>query len=194
MPERTRNPPPKPSDWHHAPVHRLRDPGAYLITSGTYLKQSFFNSRNRLDFLSTTLLALAKQYDWQLQAWCIFPNHYHFAGESTKPETLRQFIRHLHSVTAKHVNALDGKPGRRVWFEYWDTNLRDQDAHVAALQYVQFNAVRHGLVKRASEYPWCSDGRSQLRIGYALDSVSMPRELESDGFLDDYEVGSIEAP
>jgi putative transposase len=79
-------------------------------------------------------------------------------GESQNPESLRNFLRHLHSVTAIEANKLEETPGRRVWFEFWETRITFPRSYFARLNYVHHNAVRHGLVRLASQYPWCSGG------------------------------------
>ena len=67
-------------DWPHSPVHRLAEPGAYIVTAGTYLKKPTFAGPQRLEYLCDRLLELAEKYEWQLQAWAVFPNHYHFVA------------------------------------------------------------------------------------------------------------------
>ena len=51
---------------------------------------------------------------------------------------------------------MDGVTGRTVWFNYWDTRLTFENSYFARLNYVHQNAVKHGLVLRANQYPWCS--------------------------------------
>lgn len=144
------------SAWPHSPIHRLSEAGTFMVTAGTYLKSPLFGARDRLDLLCTTLFELAQTYGWQLQAWAIFPNHYHFVAISPPAaESLRRFVQHLHSVTAKRINLADGAAGRKVWFEYWETRLTYEKSYLARLSYVHSNAVHHGVVREATQYPWC---------------------------------------
>jgi putative transposase len=62
----------------------------------------------------------------------------------------------LHMSTAKELNRLDGTPGRKVWFQYWDTQIIENRAYLARLNYVHHNPVKHGLVANAADYRWCS--------------------------------------
>ena len=62
----------------------------------------------------------------------------------------------LHSLTAEWVNRLDKTPNRKVWHDFWDTKLTYQKSYLARLNYVHQNAVKHGLVLAANQYPWCS--------------------------------------
>jgi putative transposase len=143
-------------DWPHAPMHCLGTPGAYIVTSGTYNKQPFFASREQLTYLTDTLLELAENYGCALQAWAVFPNHYHFVAEVGRTEALKTYIKHLHSVTARRVNVDDGVSERKVWFQYWDTHLTYPKSYLARLRYVHQNPVHHGIVRNAEEYRWCS--------------------------------------
>jgi len=91
-------------DWPHSPAHRLSPAGAVMVTAATYRKTPIFSSRARLDLLQRHLLQLADEYLAALQAWAIFPNHYHFVAELADPKKLPILIRHLHSLTARQVN------------------------------------------------------------------------------------------
>ena len=143
-------------DWPHAPIHRLTEAGAYMVTAGTYRKAPYFRDPGCRGFLHEQLLILAAHYGWRLQAWAVFANHYHFVAIAAEPKSLRAFIRHLHSITAREVNRVDGTPGRKVWHEYWETHLTYERSYLARLCYVHQNAVRHGAAQVACAYPWCS--------------------------------------
>ncbi len=51
-----------------------------MVTAATLHKKDFFRGSTRLTSLQGSLLSLAKQYDWQLEAWSVFSNHYHFVA------------------------------------------------------------------------------------------------------------------
>jgi putative transposase len=144
-------------DWPHAPLHRVTEKGTYLVTAGTLNKEHIFRGKQRLDLLEQTLLAFAKQYGWQLEAWAVFSNHYHFVGHrSLESAELKTFLGHLHGDTARGVNELDQLIGRQVWYNFWDTQLTYEKSYLARLNYVHQNAVKHRLVTVANQYPWCS--------------------------------------
>ena len=115
-------PPPTPlRDWPRAPLHRLSEQGTYMVTTGTYRKAHIFRDPARLDLLETSLLSLASKYDWHLEAWCVFSNHYHFVGHTfSAPSKLREFLSELHANTAREVNRLDEASGRQIWHNFWD--------------------------------------------------------------------------
>ena len=146
-----------PKDWPHAPVHRLGENGVYIVTAGTWHKEFLFDADARRSLLERMLLSLARQHRWQLEAWAVLANHYHFVARG-QPDSagLRAFITQLHADSARELNRLDGQVGRVVWHNFWDTRLTYQHAYLARLNYVHQNAVKHRLVPVANQYPWCS--------------------------------------
>jgi putative transposase len=144
-------------DWPHAPVHRLSEQGTYIVTASTLHKEHFFRGEERLTLLENKLLFLAKQHEVTLEAWAVFSNHYHFVAHTTGAENqLGNLIARLHYDSAEEINRHDGCAGRAVWFNFWDTKLTFEKSYLARLNYVHQNAVKHGLVVQANDYPWCS--------------------------------------
>jgi REP-associated tyrosine transposase len=128
-----------------------------MVTAATYQKAPLFSSAGCLTQLTDLVLAECRAAGWQLQAWAVLANHYHFVavGEDAA-DTLGGVIRRVHSKSARLVNALDRTPGRRVWFQYWDTRITFERSYLARLRYVHHNAVHHWVVTLAEDYPWCS--------------------------------------
>lgn len=144
-------------DWPHAPVHRLDSNGIYIITAATLHKEHLFGTPEKLTLLERELLSLAKRYQWQLEAWAVFSNHYHFVGRNNRESaSLRKFLKHLHANSARELSRLDHQTGRTVWFNFWDTKLTYERSYLARLNYVHQNPVKHGLVRVANQYRWCS--------------------------------------
>src|SRR5690606_16361933 len=143
--------------WPHSPPHRLFEAGAYLVTGATYQKDHFLNSPERLSFVQQALLQLAEEFQWTIQAWAILINHYHFVAMSPgDPSNLPRFISKFHMITAKRLNQLDNTPGRKVWYQYWESRITFEKSYFARLHYVHVNPVKHGVVDMAVKYPWCS--------------------------------------
>jgi len=128
-----------------------------MVTAATSGRRSLLSSPSRLDLVQNRLFEVAEDLSWRLEAWAILANHYHFVARSPDdPETLRRLVAKVHMTTAKELNALDGTPGRKVWFQFWDTRITFEKSYLARLAYVHANPVKHGLVSKATEYPWCS--------------------------------------
>jgi putative transposase len=146
--------------WPHAPSHRLSEPGTYFVTSGTHQKRHHFSDNARLGVLHRGLLSVSRDAGWDLEAWAVFPNHYHFIAHSPQGADgatgLSAMLAELHKKTAKWVNGLDDAIGRQVWHNFWETKLTYEKSYLARLNYCHQNAVSHGVVPVANQYPWCS--------------------------------------
>ncbi len=128
-----------------------------MVTTGTYRKAHIFRTPDRLDLLEAALLSTAAKYDWHLEAWSVFSNHYHFVGHSLSARSnLREFLTELHANTAREINRQDHTRGRQVWYNFWEKQLTYEKSYLARLNYAHQNAVKHGLVTVANAYPWCS--------------------------------------
>ncbi len=158
-----------------------------MVTAGTYLKQHYFVSPERLSLLCDKLLELAEASGWNLQAWAVLSNHYHFAAlPPERPESLRPFLQRLHSLTAREINRQDQTPGRKVWFQFWETRLTYPRSYFARLAYVHRNAVHHGLVREPSAYRWCSAAWFERNAGRAFYSTIMNFPCDALSLADDY--------
>ena len=129
--------------WPHAPTHQLSERGTYFITAGTYLKAHHFCASQCLDVLHRALLSVTRKFSWDLEAWAVFSNHYHFVAKSPRDSedasTLSRMLGVLHARTAAWINRLDGQPRRKVWHNFWDTKLTYQKSYLARLNYVHQN-------------------------------------------------------
>ncbi len=128
-----------------------------MLTAGTLHKAHLFDSPAKLDLFRDTTFELAADYALSLHAWAFLVNHYHLiAGfeDATVPQ--RVFLRHLHRELAVRLNAVDATPGRKVIYQFWDTELTFENSWLARLNYVHHNPVHHGLVPVARDYAWCS--------------------------------------
>jgi len=126
-------------DWPHAPLHRFVDGDAiYFVTAATYLKQHFYRTAMRLDGLQSRLFGLAREHECSLQAWSIFSNHYHLVL-SADGQKIREMLTRLHTVEGIDANAIDGTPGRRVWFQFRETELTFERSWLARLRYTHEN-------------------------------------------------------
>ena len=181
------------TDWPHAPPHRLTEAGAYMVTAGTFQKAHMIVPAKRLDFLLRLLFSCAAEYGWVLHAWAVLSNHYHFVASSPQdPASLKRMLSKLHTLSAREFNLQDRMPGRKVWFQYFDTHITYLPSYYARLKYVHENPVHHKVVSCATNYRWCSAGwfertadtafrktvqgfkTDRIKVNDAFDSVMIP--------------------
>jgi len=180
--------------WPHAPLHQLSVRGTYFVTASTYLKAHHFRGKERVRVLHRGLLTVARDFGWQLEAWAVFSNHYHFVAhspaEAPDASNLRDMLSVLHVKTARWVNRLDQTPARQVWFNFRETRLTFQRSYLARLNYAHQNPVRHGLVPVASQYPWCSAAWFERTASTAMVKSIYRFKLDQVRVSDDFDVVS----
>ena len=143
-------------DWPHAPIHRFGDGGIYFVTGATLDRQHLFRTPGALDSLQQLLFEKANEHRVSLQAWSLFPNHYHLVVTSDEGTRVKKMLTRVHVESAIAINRCHDKPGRRVWYQFRDTQLTYERSWLARLKYTHENAVHHRVVANAMNYRWCS--------------------------------------
>jgi putative transposase len=92
----------------------------------------------------------------RLAAWVLLQNHYHLLLKVRKGRDLSRLIQLVHGRTAFKFNELDGRRERSVWHGYWDTCIRNDNDFWTRLNYIHYNAVRHGYVDRPEDWEFSS--------------------------------------
>jgi putative transposase len=94
----------------------------------------------------------------RLLAYCIMPNHWHLIVGPVNPLHLSKL---LHWVTATHARRLHLRRKTVGLGPIYQGRFKSQviqaaDELVRACRYVERNALRARLVRRAQDWPWCS--------------------------------------
>ena len=131
-----------------------------MVTAGTYGKEHFFIANEKLKLLERLIFESLATYKWIPISWAIMSNHYHLILRSPEKDSqnLKNMIKSIHAKSAIELNRFDGKKGRKIWFDYWDTCLTYENSYYARLKYDMNNPVHHGIVKNAEDYEFCSAG------------------------------------
>jgi putative transposase len=144
-------------EYRHYPPHLFCPNAIYVITGSIMKKRHLMDSNEKKRFFCETLFKRVLQHNWQLEAWACLSNHYHFVARAPEnASTMTTLIREVHSLSARYINAIDNETGRRIWWNYWDTCIRDERSYLSILRYVHENPVKHCVVEKAEDYPFCS--------------------------------------
>jgi REP element-mobilizing transposase RayT len=109
------------------------------------------------------------QYSIKLYAWVILTDHYHLLLKTSQAAPVHRFVRRLHGASAIRLNKLDGTPGRKVWYQFWDRFPRNEADFWSYFNYIHTNPIKHGYVPISSSC-WAIAG-DHIRIlhGYATE-------------------------
>lgn len=140
----------------HTPAHLFINDYYYFITAGCYYKKAYLDCDDKKEFLYKTICEELKRYLCELHGWAVLDNHYHFLTKLKDAFSLPKLIQSIHSKSAISMNRMDRQPGRKVWYDYWDECIRDQEDFYTKLNYIHLNPVKHGYVDDPCKYKFSS--------------------------------------
>lgn len=146
------------------PPHIYQDDSCYFLTGSVVHGQKLFDSEPKRDLLRDVLKEAIQQYGIRLSAWVILANHYHLLIKTSEVAPIWKFIKRLHGESAIKLNKFDQKPGRKVWYQYWDRFPRNEDDFWGYFNYIHINPIKHGYVSVAGNQLLVENGNLQLPI------------------------------
>lgn len=172
----------------HNPPHYFVPNAMYIVTGAILHNQHLLHDDSRKFLVFEILLERASHWKWELEAWAILENHYHFIARAPEdPLTLETLIRQIHSKSAVELNKLDKTSERKVWHNYWDTCITFETSYYARLHYVHLNPVKHGLVENAEDYPFCSYRWFLDKANDDFQNVVMNQPINRVDVFDDFD-------
>ncbi|MCK6457244.1 MAG: transposase [Phycisphaerae bacterium] len=110
------------------------------------------------------LLARARQrVDARLLAFCLMPNHFHLVLWPRRDGDLGRYMQWLLTAHVRRYHSLRaGRTSGHVWQGRFKAFPIEQDAHLlTVMRYVERNARRAALVRRAEQWRWSSAWRGR---------------------------------
>jgi putative transposase len=143
----------------HNPIHFFVDDTSYFITAAIYDKRPLLAEDELKIQLFELIQTTFQTFGWQLYDWVILNNHYHLLGLSRKGDDLAHIIRNIHRVSATFIHATT-HCSLPVWWNYWDYCPRNEKQYLIRQNYLLYNPVKHGYVKKLNDYPFSSFPRT----------------------------------
>jgi len=134
---------------------RVSLPGqAYLVTSTTMGRQSFF-----IDFQAGCAAARCFEdctvlRDARMLAWVLMPDHAHWLVQLGGNGPLDRVMNRIKSASARMANRILARRGTLWGSSYHDHALRSDEDLRDVARYVVTNPLRAKLVRRIGDYPF----------------------------------------
>lgn len=153
-----------------------------MINRGNGRSRLFRKQADYLAFERVMIEAMAR-HPTRILSWCLMPNHWHMVIWPRKDGELSAFIRWLtHTHTQRwHAHYHSAGTGH-VYQGRFKSFPIEQDEHLlAVLRYVERNALRSDLVKKAEDWRWGSlwareQGPAELRTVLSDWPIEIPRD------------------
>jgi putative transposase len=122
----------------------------YFITNITYQRKPIII--DNIDLLWRAVENVKLKRNFKLLAWVILPDHFHFLIDS-KNDPISATIHDFKLSFSSHYRKRQCIHSGKVWqLRFWDHIIRDECDYNRHLDYIHYNPVKHGFVKRPFDY------------------------------------------
>ena len=140
--------------------------GTFFITASNFLHSAIIGkSEERIARFTENLMLEILRADFDVSAYCVLPNHYHFLAKGSDPRQLRAFLGKLHGRTSRQWNLEDQQIGRKVWYRVFDKYVTSNRQYYTTLNYIHNNPIKAGLCSNIMDWPWSSANEFIKTIG-----------------------------
>jgi len=156
--------------------------GTFFFTLVTHRRARVFASAAARGLLGSVIRRCRVRYPVEVTAIVLLPDHLHTLW--TLPEgdaayslrwrwIKREFTRRWLAIGGKEQSQSSSRVAQRrrgVWQRrFWEHTIRDEQDLEAHFDYIHYNPVKHGLVRRPRDWAWSSFHR-WVRVGhYSMD-------------------------
>ncbi|MGY6216916.1 REP-associated tyrosine transposase [Methylolobus aquaticus] len=116
-----------------------------------------------IDLPRETVRRVRTRYPFRINAWVVLPDHLHcvwtLPSDDADFSTRWRLIKSGFSRALPKTERLSGvrkvAGGRGIWqWHFWEHLIRDEADFQRHVDYVHVNPLKHGLVKRVSDWPY----------------------------------------
>jgi len=137
--------------------------------------ECWLQHREIADIMEDALLHFDGQR-YRLVAWCVMPNHVHVLIETMEHWPLSGIVQSWKSFTAKAINQQLRRSGEVWQREYCDRYIRDDGHLQAAIEYIENNPAKAGLVRSNEDWRYSSASQRRRNAGETPALPGMERE------------------
>lgn len=130
----------------HNPPHLHSDNMYYMITASTIDRQRYLHAAASKQKLRSAIFDSTKELQCDLFAWIIMENHYHILIKIRRSRILGKLLNSINGRSSYYINGLDKQRGRKIWYSYWDTCIRNENDFFTRFNYIHNNPIKHGFI------------------------------------------------
>lgn len=131
----------------------------HVLNRGNGRRKVFFTAGDYLAFLVALAEACRAVPGVRVLAWCVMPNHWHLVLWPTRDGELSAFVRRLTQTHAQRHRRFHDRVGYGALYQgrYKSFPVQGDDVYLLMLcRYVERNALRARLCRRAADWRWGS--------------------------------------
>ncbi len=162
----------------------------YRIQGGTYfftvnLLERYSNDLliRHIDTLRLVVKETRKRWPFHINAWVVLPEHLHCVwtlppgddDNANRWRVIKQSFSKALPVTERRSAVRVVRGERGIWQRrFWEHIIMDEMDYTAHIDYCHINPVKHGLVKKVSDWPYSTFHRYVEQGVYPIDWATFP--------------------
>lgn len=136
----------------------------YHVLNRANARVQIFDDDNDYKQFESILEEAVKKFEMRLIAYCVMPNHWHFVLYPENNGDLSKFMGWLTNTHTRRWHAVKGTTGQGHLYQgrYKSFLCQENDYLTTLLRYVERNAKKANLVKKAEDWKWSSVWRREF--------------------------------
>ncbi len=140
--------------WHEG--------GTYFFTVNLLQRQGNDLLKRHANLLRDVVSSVRHRHPFHIHGWVVLPEHLHCVIElppsdadfATRWRLIKMDFSKALPKTERLSPVRASRGERGIWQRrFWEHQIRDEADFRAHMDYVHFNPVKHGLVKRVTDWP-----------------------------------------
>ncbi|MBW8017661.1 MAG: transposase [Planctomycetes bacterium] len=132
----------------------LKDVAHHITQRGNNKQDVFFVDDDRTVYLEL-LKEQSARFGLDVLGYCLMGNHVHIIAIPRNDTALAKAIGRTHFLYTQYVNRMHGRSGH-LWQNRFFSCPMDNRHLLKAMQYIETNPVRAGIVRKPWRYPYSS--------------------------------------
>lgn len=136
----------------------------YHVINRANARMTIFKTETDYLAFETTLIEAKKNYPLKILSYCLMPNHWHLVLCPPSDESMPQFMRWLTLTHTQRWHAYHHTIGYGHLYQgrYKSFPVQKDEHFLQLVRYVERNAKRAALVKKAQDWRWSSLHRREF--------------------------------
>ena len=137
--------------------------GTYFFTVNLLQRRGNDLLTRHIDLLRDVVRSVRSRHPFHIHGWVVLPEHLHCVIElppgdadfATRWRLIKMGFSKALPKTERLSAVREARGERGIWQRrYWEHLIRDDADMQAHMDYVHFNPVKHGWVKRVGDWPY----------------------------------------
>lgn len=142
----------------------------HVINRGNCRMKIFYEDEDYQEFIEL-IEKYTKEINVRLMSYCIMPNHFHFVLRPKVGKDMSEWMRRVLTAQVRNYHKRHLTNGHLWQGRYKSFPIQKNEYLETVLRYVERNALRANLVKKAEDWPWSS---LYIRLNKKGDFLTIP--------------------